>query len=128
MKNFLYRATVVFILIFSFIFVTQPAIASTNWEAFSTNIEHSLKSGNLGVQKSAMMHIIKYSDRLKVNNALDDIIELYKTADDETTREIALLAVFSLDSKTAVELLNERVQEDFDGLMKEKLNKYLSKF
>lgn len=128
MKKRLYKITVFFLVTFSFLIFIQPTFASTNWEAFSTNIEHSIKNGNLGVQHSAMMYIIKYGEKLNVQGALDDVIELYKNGQDETTRELALLAVFRLDNKTALELLNERVQEDFDTIMKEKLNKYLSKF
>jgi len=128
MKKLLYKLTVIFLITFSFLIFIQPAFASTNWEAFSTNIEHSIKNGNLGVQQSAMLHIIKYGEKLNVQGAFDDVIELYKNGQDETTRELALLAIFRLDNKMALELLNERVQEDFDTIMKEKLNKYLSKF
>jgi hypothetical protein len=128
MKMRLYKMNVAFLVIFSLLFFMQPVQASTNWEAFSINIEHSIKNGNLGVQQSALLHIIKYGDKLNVQGALDDVIELYKNGQDETTRELALLAVFRLDDKTALELLNERVQEEFDTIMQEKLNKYLTKF
>jgi hypothetical protein len=128
MKKFLYNMTVAFLFTFSFLFFMQPAHGSTNWEAFSINIEHSIKNGNLGVQQSALLHIVKYGEKLNVQGALDDVIKLYKNGQDEKTRELALLAIFRIDNKTALELLNERVQEEFDTIMQEKLNKYLTKF
>ena len=37
-----------------------------NWKAFSINLVEALRTGNPGIQQSAMQRIIRYADKLDV--------------------------------------------------------------
>lgn len=104
----------------------QPVQAGTNWKHFSANLEQALKTPNLGLQQSAMRLVIKYGDKLNVENAMTDVMNLYRHTRNEQTRELALLTIYRMNHKKAIELLEEREEVDYNSVFKEKIDNFLS--
>lgn len=114
------------IVLFLLTFLTQPVKADTNWKHFSLNLEKALKSDNIGLQQSAMFLVIKYGNKVDVRNALTDVMKLYKNNKDEQVRELALLTIFQMDRKKALELLNKKPNQDFKAFINKRLEMYLT--
>lgn len=126
MRQHTFKMALTLAVLFVLTFSLQPAQADTNWNDFSANLEKALKTDNLGLQQSAMRLVIKYGDKVNVNNAMSNVLELYLFNQDKEVRELALLTIYRMDSKKAIQLLDIRSGEDFNTVFNEKLDKYLS--
>ncbi len=126
MRQHTFKIALTLAVFFVLTFSLQPAQADTNWNDFSANLEKALKTDNLGLQQSAMRLVIKYGDKVNVNNAMSNVLELYLFNQDKEVRELALLTIYRMDSKKAIQLLDIRSGEDFNAVFNEKLDKYLS--
>lgn len=128
MKQLLPKLSAMLAVLLVLTLAIQPVNAhNTNWNHFSVNLEKALKTPNLGLQQSAMRLVIKYGNKLDVKNALSDVVALYMNHQDEQVRDLALLTIYRMDSQKAMELLDERHDIDYNSVLKEKLDKYLSK-
>jgi hypothetical protein len=103
---------VIIILLFGPIVLSQDVIKTkveahkslmekTDWNAFSKNLVMALKSGNLGLQTSAMQHIIVYHQRLKVSGAITHLVKLYRNHENEQVRQMALVTINKINNDWA---------------------------
>ena len=76
-------------------------IKGTNWNAFSKNLVVALKTDNLGLQISAMQHIIHWADHLKVGEAAPVLIRLYRNHENVRVRQIALVTINAINNDWA---------------------------
>ena len=92
----------------------------TNWDAFGKNLVKGIESGNEGVQQAAMRHIILYSQlypgKLDVNDAVWDIMKIFRTHKNPQVRRLAMVALFSIGNERAIFILkrNVKFEEDKD--------------
>ena len=84
---------------------SSQSIKSENWELFSEGIKMALKSPNPGVQQSAILLIIRYGEKLDIEDAVSDMISYYHNAEDDLAKKLAVLAVFRIDRSSAYDLL-----------------------
>lgn len=75
------------------------------WDSFSNNLIVALKSQNEGLQRSAMMRIIQYADKVKVDVAVYDVVRIYRKHSDENMRQLALVTLYKMDNKWAIDFL-----------------------
>jgi hypothetical protein len=73
-----------------------------------------------------MRLVIKYGDKVDVKNAMSDIVKLYHNNQNDQIRELALLTIYRMDSKKAMQLLDVREESEYNSVMKQKLDKHLS--
>ena len=92
------------------LFISQVAFAGdnsrldkVNWEAFSANLVK-------GVKQAAMQHIITYGDRLDVNEAVFDIVRIYRFHKNERFRQMAVVALSKINSDYAAYFLKRSLK------------------
>lgn len=108
-----YKTIFFAILITCFLFFTENLFAQesepdwktlvekTNWKSFSKNLVTAIKSGNTGLQVSAMQLVIKWGDRINVSGAALDLVKLYRKHENEKVRQIALVTINAMNNDWA---------------------------
>ena len=77
-------------------------LANTKWDIFSKNLVKALKSENLGLKVSAMQLVIKYKEKVDVENASLDVVRLYRRHKDERVRQLALVTLHAMKNDWAL--------------------------
>ena len=89
------------------------------WITFSKNLAANLASDNNGVKQSAMQLIIKYSDKLKLDDqAIFELIEIYSREKDVRYRQMALVTLHSFKDKWAMEFIKQSYNFEYDPILK----------
>jgi hypothetical protein len=81
----------------------------TDWSSFSASLVRTLTSPNEGLQLSAMTQIIKYADHLDVDNAVFNVMRIYREHENEKTRQLALTTLYKMKNKWAINYLRRAV-------------------
>lgn len=75
---------------------------TVDWEAFSLNLVKAIKSGHPGLQNSAMQQIIRYGDKLNVEDAAWNISRIFRYDDNPQVRRLAMLALHAINTDKCV--------------------------
>ncbi|NUO83629.1 hypothetical protein HUU05_26440 [candidate division KSB1 bacterium] len=76
-----------------------------NWKLVSKNLVRSLASENDGLRQSAMDFFVKHSDKLDINDAVYSVMNVYRNHDDLRMRKLALVTLYKMQNKWAMEFL-----------------------
>ncbi len=87
-----------------------PDTKTANWNTFSKALVQAVQSDNAGVQSSALQHIARYGENLEVDAALFDIVRIYRNAEDENTRILALMALNKVGNEWTMDFLRRTVR------------------
>ncbi|MFN2126864.1 MAG: hypothetical protein ACK2TU_03305 [Anaerolineales bacterium] len=96
-------------IIIIFLYSMNSYAAKNNWESASKSMVWALKSNNDGLKISVLHQIVKYSDSLDVNNAVFDVMRIYRNHPDERIRHLALIALHKMGNNWSMEFLKRRV-------------------
>ena len=77
-------------------------IVSGDWHNFSKNLEGAVKSENMGLQVSAMQMVIKYSDKVTINNSVTNLVRVYRSDPNERFRQLALVTIHAIQNDWAL--------------------------
>ncbi len=80
----------------------ENMIVSGDWHKFSKNLEGAVKSENAGLQISAMQMVIKYSDKVNINNSVTSLVRVYRSNVNERIRQLALITIHSIQNDWAL--------------------------
>jgi len=84
----------------------MPDLSATDWRAYGDALHSGLLESNDGLQSSALQHIIAYGDRLQLGNStVVEVMKLYRDAENDQIRRMAVVALGELDSELAVDYL-----------------------
>ncbi|MFQ5604876.1 MAG: hypothetical protein ACE5HS_16520 [bacterium] len=93
---------------------------TTDWKAFSANLVKAIQTPIDGLQQSAMQQIINYSDNLDVEDAVFDIMRIYRGHKNLHVRQLALATLPKTNSNWAISFLKVLVEyEDSPVLQKQ---------
>ena len=76
-----------------------------DWKHVSKNLVKALASENDGLRQSAMVMIVRHGDKLRVNDAVYDVMHIYRTHKDERVKQLALATLHKMESKWAMGFL-----------------------
>ncbi len=118
--------SIAFSLLFVFtLFAFSTSIAeeaeNVDWHAFSKNLKKALQSQNLGLQTSAMGHIIFYGDKVNVGEGWIEILRVYRSQQDLQTRRLALAALPKTGSRVAIGFLRRAVEFEKSPVLKRQI-------
>ena len=89
------------------------------WVTFSKNLAANLASENSGVKQSAMQLIITYGDKLKLDDkAIFELMEIYGGGKDVKFRQMALVTLYSLKNKWAMDFIKQSFKFEHDPVLK----------
>ena len=92
--------------------------AETDWNAFSKNLVKSLKSENEGIRLSAMQQVITYADKVNVDDAVFDIVKVYRSHEDVKVRQLALTALHKTNNAWAMDFLKRNLEFEKSPVLK----------
>ena len=78
------------------------AVDAATWKTFSKNLVHALEMDHDGVKMAAMQYVIRYSDKLDVDEAAIDVARIYRNHDDDNVRRMAVVALSHMQSDWAI--------------------------
>jgi hypothetical protein len=91
-----------------------------NWKAFSVNLVKALKSDNPGMQQSAMQRIIRYADKLDVNDAVYDIANIFRFDKNPRVRRLAMVTLSRINTDKSINILSKYLRyEDEECIIKQ---------
>lgn len=90
------------------------------WNVFSKNIVKAIKSPNEGLRLSAMGMIIRYGDSLNVEDAVYDIMRLFRSHKDVRVRRLALVTLHKIQNKWVIYFLkrNQKFEKN-EGILRQ---------
>jgi hypothetical protein len=112
------------ILLLSVFFLIGAAFSqenSTDWDQFSVNLVNAFKIPNDGLHKSAMCMIIRYSDKLDVDDAVFDVVKIFRSNTDPKVRQLALVTLHKMQNAWAMDFLRRHHKFE-NNLMIRKMN------
>ena len=118
--NYTKFTTLILILVIC-LFVTQGISGENDnkWNKASKNMVAGLKDGNDGLKQSIMQNVIRFSDSLDVDEAVFDIMSIYRDHEDEGMRQLALIALYKMKNSWALSFLERAIKfEKSDRLRK----------
>lgn len=85
-----------------------------NWKAVGKNLVRALASENEGLRQSAMEFFVRHSDQLDIQAAVYDVMRVYRNHKDVRVRKLALVTLYKMQNKWALEFLkiDLRFQDD----------------
>lgn len=92
--------------------------AQTDWNAFSKNLVKSLKSDNEGIRLSAMQQVITYADKVNVDDAVFDIVQVYRSHQDVKVRQLALTTLHKTNNAWAMDFLKRNLEFEKSPVLK----------
>ena len=108
------RQILLILLFFILVCIWSTSVMSAEkddqWKLASKNMVEGLRNGNDGLKQSIMQNIIRYSDSLAVNEALFDILSIYRDHENEGMRQLALITLYKMKSQWALSFLERAIK------------------
>ena len=120
--------SLVLTLLFVWASLGQAQTREINWNAFSKNLVIAIKSGNPGLQQSAMQHIIQYADNLNVKDAVWDLSRIMRFNDNCRVRRLAMVTLYKINTDKALGYLTQNLKFEKDQGVKKQGCCILSEF
>jgi hypothetical protein len=113
------RATIYFITFALIIMIINATSAfaterNVNWDTVSENLVSALQSDNPGLQQSAMRLIIQYADKLDMDDAVMEMMVIYRFSDDRKMRQLALVTLHKIGSEYAIDFIKRNLKYEAD--------------
>lgn len=90
----------------------KAGLTLDQWSRFSENVVVALQSGHDGLRASGLRLIIQYDGALYTDQAVFDIMRLYRDHDDDSMRRMAVVALGKMQHRWAMGALRRDV--DFE--------------
>jgi hypothetical protein len=85
-----------------------------DWELISENLVVGIQSDNPGVQQAAMRLVIQHPEKLDVDEALNDLMGIYRFSDNTKMRQLALVTLHKIGSEYAMDFAKRNLEFETD--------------
>jgi len=125
------RVTIYF-MVFAFLLLIINATSAlaterkVDWDVVSENLVNALQSDNPGLQQSAMRFVIQYADKVNVDDALNNLMRIYRYSEDTKERQLALVTLHKIGSEYAMDFAKRNMKFETDEKIKKMSNACLS--
>ena len=72
-----------------------------NWKLVNKQLVHSLKSQNETIQQCAMQCVIAWSEWVNVDDAVFDVMRIFRYHEDQKVRQMALMTLYKMNNDYA---------------------------
>jgi len=100
----------IMIIVFAMSTLVVAGDVDTKWDKASRNMVEGLKYGNDGLKQSILQNIIRFGDSLDVNEAIFEIMRIYRNHENEGMRQLALIALHKTNNDWAMAFLERAVK------------------
>jgi hypothetical protein len=110
-----------------FLFLSNGFAAEENVDVSKLNdgVIMAVKSDHQGLQASAMMMIIKHSDKIEVDELADDIYEIYASHENEKFRQLALIALHKMNNRRLLKNLVFDIDNESNPIIRHQISSIL---
>lgn len=118
MKHPQYLILILLVALVSFSW-SQEGIQDTeaDWTAFSKNLVRALATPNEGLQISAMSMVVRYGENLDVNDAVFDVVRIFRNQKNTKIRQLALVTLHKMENKWAMDFLKRNLKFEEDEII-----------
>jgi hypothetical protein len=92
----------------------QAPESAYDWELISENLVVGIQSGNPGVQQAAMRMVIQHPQNLDVDEAINDLMHIYRFNEDTKMRQLALVTLHKINSEYAMDYAKRNLEFEND--------------
>ncbi|MCK5454928.1 MAG: hypothetical protein KAJ16_11225 [Calditrichia bacterium] len=110
MNRFFVSSIVTMVIVFAMCSLVAAGNVETKWDMASRNMVDGLKYGNDGLKQSILQNIIRFGDSLDVNEAIFEIMRIYRNHENEGMRQLALIALHKTNDDWAMTFLQRAVR------------------
>jgi hypothetical protein len=103
-----------FLVMFINVVSAQATERNIDWDRFSENLVNAIQSDNPGAQQAAMRLVIQYSDKVDVNDALNDLMHIYRYSENTKERQLALVTLHKIGSDYAMDFARRNMKFETD--------------
>lgn len=83
---------------------------SDKWDMASQNMILALQGDNDGLKASVLQNIIRFGDSLDVQEAVYDVMSIYRSHPNEGMRQLALIALYKMKNGWALSFLERAIK------------------
>lgn len=118
MKHPQYLILILLVALVSFSW-SQEGIQDTeaDWTAFSKNLVRALATSNEGLQISAMSMVVRYGENLDVNDAVFDVVKIFRNQKNTKIRQLALVTLHKMENDWAMDFLKRNLKFEKDEVI-----------
>ncbi len=118
MKHPQYLILILLVALVSFSW-SQEGIQDTeaDWTGFSKNLVRALATPNEGLQISAMSMVVRYGENLDVNDAVFDVVRIFRNQKNTKIRQLALVTLHKMENKWAMDFLKRNLKFEEDEII-----------
>jgi len=91
------------------------------WDNFSKNLVIALKSDNEGLRRSAMNLIVRYGESLNVDEAVFDVVQIFRYSDNQKERRLALIALYKMQNDWSMYFLKRHMKFEDNPTLKHQI-------
>ena len=103
-------------------------VEAGKWDAFSENLFVSLQSEYDGVKSAALGMIIRYGDQLDMNEAVFDVMKIYRNHENEKMQRMALVALGQMNNDWAIEFLERAHRFEDSQVLRQTIRAVISDY
>jgi len=85
-----------------------------DWESISENLVVGIQSGNPGVQQACMRMIIQHPEKINVDEAINDLMHIYRFDDNTKMRQLALVTLHKIGNEYAMDFAKRNLAFESD--------------
>jgi hypothetical protein len=97
------------------------AQAEDQWLTFSDNLINALKSGNEGLQISAMQLVVRHADNVWVHEAAYDIYQIFCNHENQRVRQLALVTLYKIQNNWVLQCLCRDIKKETNPTIKHQM-------
>ena len=105
---------------------TPPAEVEARWAVFSRNIVDALESDHEGLQQGALRMIIQYGTQIDAQEAVFDVVRLYRDHEDENVRRMAVVALGTMQDPWVMDFLERSLNYERSPVIRKQIRAALS--
>ena len=92
----------------------QTMEKNIDWDLISENLVNGIQTDNPGVQQAAMRLIIQHSENLNIDDAVLDLMRIYRFSEDTKMRQLALVTLHKIGSEYAMDFAKRNLVFETD--------------
>lgn len=100
--------------------IQAPNLSRVEWDAFGDRLEAALDTDHRGLHHAALRLVIAYGDNFHLDeDAVFDVMRIYRDDDSERARRMAVVALAEMDSNWAFEFLKRSTRFEKSAKVKQ---------
>jgi hypothetical protein len=108
--------------LFQIVFSAEPdQIENINWESMSKKVVQGLASEDISLRTECLQQIITFGDKLDVDDAVFNLVSIYRNSKNEKLRQFAVVALHKINNRWAMDYLKDNLKFENNPTIKRQI-------